>query len=453
MKISILLLLIVGTLISCESEAKEEFDVVISNVNLIDGTGKPLRQNINVYIKDSLIVRLDSISFENKVVDNIINGEGKYLIPGLIDGHTHPGNIQENFPRFIHYGVTGILVTGCGACSDEHFTEMRTLSAIDSIPSPKVYHTSQHFTMEGRHPIKTYRGDNWVNEKTVFLIEDTLQIEDYVRRVAENPIVGIKVTIEDGPDPPFVPRIPQEFVTKIVAEARKYDLEVFAHVSDMDEVMIAEKAGVQNIIHFLGVDIIPEQHEDIIESLGSKNTSWVTTLSLGKSFFYPLHPEWLSVPELVIAYPIGQTKEKITPQRIQYANEMIKYLETVMEIASPNLENSTISSVADIKFLAGKGCNVVIGTDTYNEFIFPGYSMHEEMQMMEMGGFFTPLEIIKMSSHNGAEMLGVLDKTGTIEIGKYADMVLLDKNPLETISNTLKINTVIKNGKVQTRME
>lgn len=164
----------------------------------------------------------------------------------------------------MHYGVTGILVTGCGACSDEHFAEMRELASNDLIPSPKVYHTSQHFTMEGRHPIKTYGGNRWKNEKTVFLLKDTLQIEKYVKRVAQNPIVGIKVTIEDGLDPPFVPRIPQEFVTKIVKEAKKYNLEVFAHVSDMDEVMIAEKAGVQNIVHFFGVDVVPNRDNEVI---------------------------------------------------------------------------------------------------------------------------------------------------------------------------------------------
>ena len=94
---------------------------------------------------------------------------------------------------------------------------------------------------------------------------------------------------------------------------------------------------------------------------------------------------------------------------------------------------------------------MVLGTDTGNNFIFPGYSLHEEMQLMELGGI-APIDIIKMTTHNAAKMLKVLNTHGTVEIGKYADMILLDKDPIETISNTLSINRVIKNGKIQKRM-
>lgn len=441
------------SIICCKQESNiEKFDLVIANVDLIDGTGNDMRQNVNVYIKDSKIMKIDTRAIKSHEQKNIVDGKGKYLIPGLIDGHAHPGTPEENFPKFIHYGVTGILVPGCGHCSDEHYAHMRSVSDDTDVPSPRVYHTSQHFTMEGRHPVKTYGGDQWVNEKTVFLLEDTLQIETYVKRVAQNPIVGIKVTIEDGPDPPFVPRIPQEFVTKIVKEAKKYDLEVFAHVDDMEEVRIAEKAGVQNIIHFFGVDVEWTRDKEIIEALGSKNVSWVTTLSLGKSFIYPLHPEWLEVPELALAYDPEETKTHITPDRIQFANETNDFYESVLGIQDPDLENTTIPQVADIKLLEQAGCNIVIGTDTYNEFIFPGYSMHEEMRLMEIGGY-KPLQIITMATLNAAKMLHVQDSLGSIEEGKMADMVLLDENPLDSINNTLKINSVFINGRIQTRIQ
>ncbi|MGB5817905.1 MAG: amidohydrolase family protein [Saonia sp.] len=448
-----ILLISIIVLIGCNQEKKNEinYDLVISSVNLIDGTGNDIRQNVNVYIKDSRISRIDTLKVGVGKETALVNGKGKYLIPGLIDGHAHPGPPEENFPKFIHYGVTGILVPGCGHCSDEHYTHMRNISKDTIIPSPRVYHTSQHFTMEGRHPVKTYGGDQWVHEKTVFLLEDTLQIAAYVKRVAQNPIKGIKVTIEDGPHPPFVPRIPQEFVTKIVKEAKKYDLEVFAHVDDMEEVRIAEKAGVQNIIHFIGVDVIWERDKEVIESLGSRNVSWVTTLMMGKSFMYPLNPEWLEAPELALVYKPEDTKLHITPERIQLANEINDFIENVMGIPDPNLENTSIPQVEDIKLLEQAGCNIVIGTDTYNAFIFPGYSMHEEMQLMEIGGY-RPIEIIKMATLNAAKMLHVEDSIGSIEIEKKADMVLLHKNPLESISNTLAIHTVIKNGIIQKRI-
>ena len=73
------------------------------------------------------------------------------------------------------------------------------------------------------------------------------------------------------------------------------------------------------------------------------------------------------------------------------------------------------------------------------------------MQLLELGGM-KPLEIIKMGTFNAAKMLKIADTQGSIEAGKLADIILLNKNPLETINNTLTIHTVIKNGVVQKRL-
>lgn len=119
---------------------------------------------------------------------------------------------------------------------------------------------------------------------------------------------------------------------------------------------------------------------------------------------------------------------------------------------NPTLKSIVSFQVSDIKTLYENGVNLVLGTDTGNDYNFHGYSLHEEMQLLEMGGM-QPYDIIKMGTHNAAKMLDVQDRLGTIETGKIADMILLDKNPLESISNTLSINTVIKNGVIQKRIK
>ena len=116
----------------------------------------------------------------------------------------------------------------------------------------------------------------------------------------------------------------------------------------------------------------------------------------------------------------------------------------------PTLLSMVRNQMNDLNALQKDNINVALGTDTGNDFILPGISLHEEMQIMELGGF-EPLDIIKMATHNAAKMLKQLDSLGTIEEGKYADMILLDRNPLDSISNTLSINRVIKNGYIQKR--
>jgi imidazolonepropionase-like amidohydrolase len=98
------------------------------------------------------------------------------------------------------------------------------------------------------------------------------------------------------------------------------------------------------------------------------------------------------------------------------------------------------------------GVNMVLGTDTGNSLILPGYSLHEEMQLLELGGI-EPIDIIKMGTHNAAKMMKVEENLGSIEEGKLADFILLNENPLEAIRNTLSIEKVVKNGKIQHRIE
>ena len=93
--------LLLSLLLAC---APNQFDLVISNVNLIDGTGGPLQTNVSIGIRDGKIAVIDSVLTEH--AENIIDGKGKFLIPGLFDCHVHTNNFERDFPKFIHYGVT-----------------------------------------------------------------------------------------------------------------------------------------------------------------------------------------------------------------------------------------------------------------------------------------------------------------------------------------------------------
>ncbi len=450
MKTHYIIILILGITVACTPHKNKTYDLIIANVNLIDGTGVPIKNNVNVYLDGERIDKIDSVKV-NLAGDNIIDGSGKYLIPGLFDCHVHTGNYKADFQKFIHFGVTSIFVTGGSITTNEYYAEMRALGEQDSLPAPHVYHTSQHFTMEGRHPVKTYATSNWVEGETVFYLRDTLQIEALVKQVSLYPILGIKLTIEEGPAPPFVERIPQAFVDKVQKEAMKNNIRVFAHVSDNTEFRMALKAGISDIIHFTGVDLDFENGQALVDSIYQSNLSWVTTLMIDKSFMYPLYLDWVEQVEQMDIFNDDEVKMLRDSTSINNANQYLTMLENYFGIENPNLENIIIPQVEEIKILFENGVNMVLGTDTGNTFIFPGYSLHEEMQLMELGGM-QPIDIIKMGTHNAAKMMDVLDTHGTIEPGKYADMILLDENPLETISNTLTINKVFKNGKVQKRM-
>jgi len=99
------------------------------------------------------------------------------------------------------------------------------------------------------------------------------------------------------------------------------------------------------------------------------------------------------------------------------------------------------------------GIPFLAGTDTPpGVYIFPGFSLHEELQRFVAAGF-TPMEALQTATLNPATFLGMEDRLGTIEKGKIADLVLLNANPLEDIRNTQKIEAVVVNGKYLPRSE
>lgn len=442
-----LYIILLSFFIACNSTKQDSFDLVISNVNLIDGTGNPLQTNVSIGIRNEKIITIDS---DLKVQANTyIDGTGKFLIPGLFDCHIHTSDFEKDFPRYIHYGVTSVLITGGSSCTNEYYAAMREQGNQNSVPAPIVFHTSQHFTMEGRHPVRTYKG-NWVDGKTVFFIKDTVQIKELVSEVSQYPIVGIKLTIEDGPHPPPVERMPQIFINKIKKEATYNGTKVFAHVSDNTELEMALDAGIQNIVHWTGIDIDFQKDSLLLKKLYEVKPSFISTLMIDKGFLYPLFPEWIEAVRQEKVFDEEDLSKANESSYIYRSLDNINIWKDYLQKENVTLLEIAKIQVDDIKILYEMDINFALGTDT-GPFVLPGYSLHEEMQLFELGGM-DRLDIIKMGTYNAALMMNAQDSLGSIESGKIANMVLLDKNPLDKISNTLAINTVIKRGVVQKRI-
>lgn len=104
---------------------------------------------------------------------------------------------------------------------------------------------------------------------------------------------------------------------------------------------------------------------------------------------------------------------------------------------------------ADLKLVGAMrraGVPMMAGTDTPSEYVVPGYSLHDELGWLVKAGF-SPFEALQTATINPAVFLGRENDLGTIERGKLADLVLLDANPIEDISNTKKINAVVLDGR------
>jgi imidazolonepropionase-like amidohydrolase len=93
------------------------------------------------------------------------------------------------------------------------------------------------------------------------------------------------------------------------------------------------------------------------------------------------------------------------------------------------------------------GVPILAGTDTMNPQCFPGFGIHDELALLVDAGM-SPLAALQAATRNAAQFIGQSDRRGTIEVGKVADLVLLDKDPLADIHNTRAIQAVVLNGKL-----
>ena len=449
----VLIYLIPIVLMSCNRQPSENnsVDMLIKNITLIDGTGNSELYNQNIYIKEGRILKIDTLS-NYTLADTIIDGSGKYLIPGLFDNHIHLSKDPTRLlKQFIHFGITNAFIPGG---SQTPYTTLRLIDSLENhnlITAPKIWYTSPYVTIENAHPMKTAPETKWVEGENVYILRDGSAIPKIISDAKTNGAIGIKVEIEDGPMPPFIERIDPVLVRKIAEEAHANNLMLTSHISDMEEVRLSVENGVDAILHFVGRPIDWENDLDIIMKIKEKNISWVTTLNMGYVLIdYPLHPEWLDTKEWAV---FDIEREELKAQQDQHKQMAIGILKGYFNMEPEEWIKQTPQAFSDVNKLDSLGINIVLGTDpgSPNGYNITGLNTHEEMQHYQKGGM-NPLRIIKCATLNGAKMLGVQEDYGTIETGKFGNMIILNENPLDDISNTLSIDVVIKNGEIQERI-
>src|SRR5829696_6554077 len=102
--------------------------------------------------------------------------------------------------------------------------------------------------------------------------------------------------------------------------------------------------------------------------------------------------------------------------------------------------------------MQGMGVHLMAGTDTGLPYVFPGFSLHDELALLVDAGL-TPLQALQAATRNTAQAVGLGDELGTVEVGKLADLVLLEADPLAAITNTTRVAAVVANGRLFEKSE
>jgi imidazolonepropionase-like amidohydrolase len=396
--------------------------LVLQDVTLIDVTGSPPKTHavivivINLYqsnYRDNPYFN-DSNSNETQTGVRLLNLTGKYVIPGLFDMHAHVAGVRkDSYDQAMSEKMLGILLDyGITTIRNPAGPTNESVSLREDILDGKI-RGPEMFTA-GRL-LNTPELPVPFVEKQVTTKEEVMQEEigvDY-----------IKLYVGLTPD----------LLKAAIDEAYNRGIKVIGHLYLISWTKAAN-LGIDFLTH--GVPVSP--------FLLSEDKQQIFNLTGGGPFDHSL---WLDLVDLN-GTEIKNMIDSLVQNQIP-VDPTLSIYEAILKqgFYDPQNEQRWIKVLQLTKMMFESGVKILSGTDIPNFGLVPGESLHYELELLTEVGI-KPMDVIKIATNNGAEALGIINQTGTIEPGKQADILILSANPIEDIENTKRIEAVIANGMI-----
>ncbi|MCF4101886.1 amidohydrolase family protein [Gillisia sp. M10.2A] len=408
---------------------------VIKNVNIIPmTTDNKIITNAIVVIKNEKISSINSDSIPKK--GKIIDGRGKWLIPGLIDMHVHTNadlnfkensatqgatffmNTQDVMTTYIVNGVTTIFELGGRV---EHFGQRNEI-AKGKVIGPRMAIASMlnggdnnggrivNNASDARQAVRSAKaeGYNFIKAYSDLNIESFHAIMDEAQKQGLKVVGHIPDVFKGKTKEAFVPNFglvahAEEFSKQIRnKEKTEKDAQTFAFMSKANNTWL--------IPNLIAIKTIRDQVQSIDSIRLMKTLKYVHPL---------LQDKWLNA---------NNYNKHSSPEFLNYLDSLITFHKQLV--------------VAFKK----AGVPMVAGTDAGVSGVVTGFALHDELELLVEAGLSNE-EVLISATRRPSEWLGINEMVGTVEIGKYADLILLNANPLENIRNTREIRGVFVNGK------
>ncbi len=421
--------------------------LLLRNVTLIDGSGKPAQPGSSVIVEDG---RISQVTRDGAIVVDgaqVIEGRGRPLIPGLIDMHAHlisggfdtisdvgitfeAGTERRLLKQMLYWGVTAVyspvqpLKVGL---------ERRRETAERPAEYPRLFISGPAFTAPGG-----WAGANQPEARME--PRDPSEAAEMVASLVDAGVDIIKLFYEDMSCAfchalPKMARAPMEAV---IEASRARGLKVMVHAYDNQNHKETMRAGAEIMAH----SAVTAALDDEYLRLARRNRIlYLGTLSVYHDTFNPASIRRLITEDLVRDTVPSKTLATLThPGPLDEFAQMIRQhdIERQLPIIDANMRQAWEAGIA-----------IGVGPDTGVMGAFPGLAVHREMELMCATGV-PPLEVLKAATGNAAACLRRPD-LGVVAPGNAADLLLLDADPLADIRNTRRIATVIRDGRIVDR--
>ena len=429
-----------GTFIFAFTAFGQNNSFVLSDVRLIDGTGRAPVEHATVVVRNGKIVRAGAQAGSDTSGARMIRLSGKTVMPGLINGHGHVGlvkgtavapsnynglNIMHQLVQYEEYGVTTVISLGM---NKGLLYKIRSDQEKGNEPGATVLTAGRGIGVpKGMPPVK-------VGPDQIYRPRTPEQARAAVREMAIHSPDLIKLWVDDNLGK--LPKPNMDVEAAAIDEAHKLDLSVAAHVYYRDDVKKLLQDGVDILAHSVRDGVLDS---DTVSAIKEKKVYYIPTLQLEESFYgFAEHPEWVKSPffQFVSNQPLKASVGSESYRSSVAKDRTTETHKKALEVAKQNVRKLHDATV-----------ELAFGTDSgANPYRVPGFAEHRELQLLVEAGL-SPLEAIRCATQTTAAMLQIDEKTGTIQAGKQADLIVLNGDPSKDIANTEKIEMIFHNGR------
>jgi imidazolonepropionase-like amidohydrolase len=426
-------------LAACSNLEAQEV-TVLKDVNLIDGTGALAQPNKTVVIEGDRIRSISSQAADSPRNAKVIDMHGQTIMPLIINAHGHLGMLkgtssstanqtEDNFRRqLLHYQDYGIGAVLSMGTDGPKFAEIRAASRSGKWPGADIYSAGNGMgAKDGVPPLNM----GFIN---ILRPENPEEARKNVAQQAPGKPDFIKFWVDDFWGQ-FPNKLSPEIYKAIIDEAHKHGLRAAAHMYHLKDARSLVADGVDVLAHSIRDGEIDDA---LLAEMKKRQVAYIPTLSLDDfAFAYGDSPKWLNDPFFRNALEPG-VFEMITGAEYKTKTRASK-------VAAAETEALPIA-MRNLKKIYDAGILVALGTDSGATPVrVPGFAEHMELVLMVQSGL-TPLQAIGVATKNAAQLLRVSDQYGTLEPGKKANFIALEKDPSQDIHNTQTIRVVWKNG-------
>ena len=400
----------------------------IEHVTLIDGLGHAPQADMTVTVEGDKIAAITPSAMLKAPKGHVIDGRGKYLMPGLMDVHIHlHGGVDQKtdtnesrtqaLAGYLYSGVTTIYDAGNQV---ENILPLRAAERAGKIASPRIFATGNLITYPGSHGTGMA-----VNVSDFEKDKDKLD-----KHIAEQQPDVIKLTLEEEGwgARPMITLMPEPLLRDLIRYYNLHGIRTTIHVSSELRAEEAIFAGTDSLAHPV---IQGPVSDSFVKLMGAKKIPFASTLTIGENYSrLAEHPEYLDQPLYAATFSPADRQTLKTKVRAEYQARMwTAWMKLMTPVAEENIR----------KVWAAGGV-VAAGTDQSS-----GPALQRELELLVQAGI-KPFDVLTIATHNGAVLLGKADTLGSVEPGKFADLLLLNADPTADIENVKKIAWVMKGG-------